>query len=486
MGSQISNLRSTGILMNAIATQESNSVERCLSGTYFRKFHETLRSSFFSERFEPKCADPLGGYRTSFEKEIRIWVEPKLCEADERVMAPPPNLEAATRPSNGRVPRGNSLPELLSIEKPIAGAEDAAYGLSCATMYKPGRKLKTISQRVGRSKISAIVEMTLTKKDPTEVASKSFPSAKAAQEKGKETCAIWQEARRVASEVIPWPWERQRRSQRERNPPQDEGHETQESARPRDEHNPTVSDDAPATDANIEESNSREPVTEVTTTPDSGSSATLDGETPRPATVANIEESNSREPETEVTTPPSSGSSATLDEETPDQPKTNTKRSTRLPVSKPLDQELPFKWKEMIAMVILQAADHRLLLKDIYQRLSDSFPFYQISDNHTPGVYNWANTVRHQLSVGEAFYQMSKPTGETGNAAYWTVEYGWTLCLDFADNAKSELCKTPRGAYPPNALVLRSDIEEQNRLPRAIKPVSPFRGKKRKRTQAEA
>ena len=67
---------------------------------------------------------------------------------------------------------------------------------------------------------------------------------------------------------------------------------------------------------------------------------------------------------------------------------------------------------------ILQAPGRRLTLAQIYERISSLFGYYREGNKR-----GWQNSVRHSLSVNEAFKKMERP-GHAGKGSCWTLAPG--------------------------------------------------------------
>ncbi|SCU77962.1 LANO_0A01728g1_1 [Lachancea nothofagi CBS 11611] len=76
----------------------------------------------------------------------------------------------------------------------------------------------------------------------------------------------------------------------------------------------------------------------------------------------------------------------------------------------------PFSYAMLIGLAILQSEQVRLTLSQIYQWITYHFPFYKLSD------YGWQNSIRHNLSLNEAFIKGDK--SPDGKGHYWQVKTG--------------------------------------------------------------
>lgn len=67
----------------------------------------------------------------------------------------------------------------------------------------------------------------------------------------------------------------------------------------------------------------------------------------------------------------------------------------------------------LIAMAILSCPSKKMILGDIYQYISDNFPYYRNKDK------SWRNSIRHNLSLNECFIKAGR--SENGKGNYWAI-----------------------------------------------------------------
>ena len=67
----------------------------------------------------------------------------------------------------------------------------------------------------------------------------------------------------------------------------------------------------------------------------------------------------------------------------------------------------------LISMAIQSAPDQKMLLSEIYQWISERYPYYQIKDK------SWRNSIRHNLSLNECFVKCGR--SENGKGNYWSI-----------------------------------------------------------------
>ena len=67
----------------------------------------------------------------------------------------------------------------------------------------------------------------------------------------------------------------------------------------------------------------------------------------------------------------------------------------------------------LIAKAVLSCPEKRMVLGDIYQYVSDNFPYYRESD---PA---WKNSIRHNLSINECFVKSGRAA--SGRGYYWAI-----------------------------------------------------------------
>lgn len=67
----------------------------------------------------------------------------------------------------------------------------------------------------------------------------------------------------------------------------------------------------------------------------------------------------------------------------------------------------------LIAMAILSKPSKKVLLGDIYNYISEKFPYYRSKDK------SWRNSIRHNLSLNECFIKAGR--SENGKGNYWAI-----------------------------------------------------------------
>ncbi|XP_064606012.1 forkhead box protein E1-like [Liolophura sinensis] len=87
------------------------------------------------------------------------------------------------------------------------------------------------------------------------------------------------------------------------------------------------------------------------------------------------------------------------------------KRKRPIPKDKP-----PYSYIALISMAIANAKDRRLTLQEIYNFMTDRFPFYA---NHA-NPKGWKGSIRHNLALNDCFMKLPKKPGMIGHQ--WTID----------------------------------------------------------------
>ncbi|XP_060066480.1 forkhead box protein I3-like [Ylistrum balloti] len=67
----------------------------------------------------------------------------------------------------------------------------------------------------------------------------------------------------------------------------------------------------------------------------------------------------------------------------------------------------------MISMAIQSVPSKQMLLSEIYEWISENYPYYKMEDK------SWRNSIRHNLSLNECFIKSGR--SESGKGSYWSI-----------------------------------------------------------------
>ena len=73
----------------------------------------------------------------------------------------------------------------------------------------------------------------------------------------------------------------------------------------------------------------------------------------------------------------------------------------------------------LISQAIQSKPDRKITLKEIYQYIIDTYPYYRFNQSR------WQNSVRHNLSLNRCFERLPRSHLESGRVSYWTIRANW-------------------------------------------------------------
>lgn len=85
----------------------------------------------------------------------------------------------------------------------------------------------------------------------------------------------------------------------------------------------------------------------------------------------------------------------------------------------------PYSYADLIRMAILSTESKRMTLNEIYEYVLEKYPYYREA-NH-----GWKNSIRHNLSLNNAFEKLPRPRNEPGKGSYWVINQKTTQSNPF-------------------------------------------------------
>ncbi|KAM4635972.1 forkhead box protein I2 [Discoglossus pictus] len=76
----------------------------------------------------------------------------------------------------------------------------------------------------------------------------------------------------------------------------------------------------------------------------------------------------------------------------------------------------PYSYSSIIAMAIQHAPENKVTLSQIYQYVTETFPFYKKNGG------GWQNSIRHNLSLNDCFKKVARNNDDPGKGNYWTID----------------------------------------------------------------
>lgn len=126
----------------------------------------------------------------------------------------------------------------------------------------------------------------------------------------------------------------------------------------------------------------------------------------------------------------------------------------------------PFSYAMLIGLAILQSPEARLTLSQIYHWITTHFPYYK------PRDAGWQNSIRHNLSLNDAFIKADKSIDGKGH--FWQVKAGCENKFFKGDHSGDEIKKKLRAlcatVEPVEASAFQVQTSTHQAIPSKSKP----------------